>query len=115
MKNDHETQMKIILGLYILKILQQGPAYGNKLAAEITKRTQDTITPNTNTLYPLLRKMEERGYIIGEWESPDTRSKRIYTITGVGSARIPELTQMVREKLSEVEKKIAILKTDLLN
>jgi DNA-binding PadR family transcriptional regulator len=113
-KSDLETQMRRILGLYILKILRQGPAYGNKLSIEIKQRTQDAFTPNTNALYPLLRKMEERGYITGEWESPDTRSKRIYTITDTGVAHIPELELKLQEQLRETERRIAILRADLL-
>ncbi len=110
----HETQIRIILGLYILKILQQGPAYGNRLANEIKRRTQDIYTPNTNALYPLLRVMEERGYIVGEWDNAVTRGKRIFTITDVGVARIPALKVMMEERMREVERRIALLRADLL-
>ncbi len=112
--NDQESQMRLILGLYILKILQQGPTHGNKLAAEIKRRTQDAYTPNTNALYPLLRTLEERGYIVGEWDSPVTRGKRIYNITDAGIARIPALESMLEERLIQAVRKIAILRTDLL-
>jgi len=59
-KDEYKTGVKIITGLYILKIVQNGPAYGNKIAEEIKARTQNSITPNPNALYPLLRKMEGR-------------------------------------------------------
>jgi len=113
-KNNYETLMNLIIGLYILKILQQEPAYGNKLAAEIKRRTQDCYTPNTNALYPLLRKMEERGYIVGEWDSLVTRGKRIFTITDGGIARIPALEVLLQERITEVERKMRLLRTDLL-
>lgn len=111
---DYLSYMRLLLGLYILKILQQGPAYGNKLAEEIKRRTQHTYTPNTNALYPLLRLMEERQYVTGEWDSPVTRGKRIYTITETGIARIPALELMMEERLQLMEKKVAILRADLL-
>lgn len=113
-KNDYLSYMRLVLGLYILKILQQGPAHGNKLAEEIKRRTQTAYTPNTNALYPLLRIMEEKGYIVGEWDSPVTRSKRIYTITEIGNARVPALELMMEERLNQLEWKVAILRTDLL-
>ena len=113
-KNDYLSYMRLVLGLYILKILQQGPAHGNKLADEIKQRTQNAYTPNTNALYPLLRIMEEKGYITGEWNSPVTRGKRIYTITEVGVARIPALVVMLEDRLKELERKVAILRADLL-
>ncbi|MDF9409703.1 PadR family transcriptional regulator [Pelotomaculum isophthalicicum JI] len=112
--DDQETLMRLIIGLYILKILQQGPAHGNKLATEIKRRTKDIYTPNTNALYPLLRTMEERGYICGEWDNPVTRGKRVYTIKDAGVARIPALESMMEDKLKQAERWITILRTDLL-
>lgn len=115
MKNDsYVSYMRLVLGLYILKILQDASMHGNKLAEEIKRRTQEMYTPNTNALYPLLRTMEERGYLIGEWNNPTTRSKRVYTITAEGRARIPALEEMLEERLRGFEQKIAILRFDLL-
>jgi len=112
--NSYVSYMRLVLGLYILKILEQGPAHGNMLAEEIERRTQGTFTPNTNALYPLLRLLEERGYVVGEWNSPITRSKRIYTITEGGINRIPTLELMLEERLKLSARKLAILQTDLL-
>lgn len=112
--NDYLSYMRLVLGLYILKILYQGPAHGNKMAEEIKRRTQNIYTPNTNALYPLLRIMEEKKYIVGEWSSPVTRSKRVYTITEGGVARIPALEAMMEERLQHMEAKVAILRSDLL-
>lgn len=112
--NDYLSYMRLVLGLYILKILRQGPAHGNKIAEEIKRRTEDFYTPNTNALYPLLRIMEERKYVVGEWNSPVTRGKRIYTITDAGIARMPALEAMMAERLRQSEAKIAILRSDLL-
>jgi PadR family transcriptional regulator PadR len=111
--NEYKTGVKIITGLYILKILKNGPAYGNKISEEIKARTQSLLSPNPNALYPLLRKMEEDGYIIGEWNNPETHSKRVYTITDAGILLIPVLENKVKERLAERERKVAILREDL--
>ncbi len=113
-KSEYLGCVRLVLGLYILKILGQGPAHGNKMAEEIKRRTQNFYTPNTNALYPLLRIMEEKGYIVGEWDSPVTRGKRIYTVTAAGVARIPALEEMMAERLRQTEAKVAILRSDLL-
>ncbi len=113
-KDDYLSFMRLIFGLYILKLLQKGPAHGNKLAEEIKRGTQNAYTPNTNALYPLLRIMEEKGYIVGQWDSPVTRGKRVYHITGIGIARIPALEEMLAERLIQLEGKIAILRSELL-
>lgn len=114
LSDNPKTWVKIITGLYILKILINGPAHGNKIADEIKRRTLQCVMPNPNALYPLLRKMEERGYIIGEWNNPEIRSKRVYTITSTGRESIASFEIMVAERLSEMERKIQILRKDLL-
>lgn len=111
---DFVSYIRLVLGLYVLKILQHGSAHGNKLAEEIKRRTKQEFIPNTNAFYPLLRTMEEKGYIVGEWASADTRSKRIYTITPAGLERIPGLESMLAERLAQMEGRIAILRGNLL-
>lgn len=110
---DQKTWVKGIMALYILRILEREPAHGNKMAEEIKRRTCDVINPNSNLLYPLLRKMEERGYVEGGWDHPEKRSKRIYSITEAGRAFLPELEQRVAGRFSEMELRIHILRKDL--
>ena len=111
--DEYKTGVKMITGLYILKILQKGPAYGNQMAEEIKERTQNLITPNPNALYPLLRKLEEDGYIAGEWENPETHSKHVYTITDTGCLLVTVLQNKVKERFIERQRKIAILREGL--
>lgn len=112
-KDDYIPWVKLILALYVLKILQEGSAYGNKIAEEIKERTQGLIMPNTNSLYPLLRIMEERGYIIGKWDNPDRRGKRIYKITELGMHYIPTLEEKARDRFIQIEDTIAVLRKNL--
>lgn len=113
-KNEHKTWIKIIMALYILKFLQQEPAHGNKMAEEIKRRTEHLLTPNCNSLYPLLRIMEERGYISGSWTDEEKRSKRIYAITEAGRQYIPALTEKVAQRLNEMERSINLFRKDLI-
>lgn len=111
--NDYQTWVKMITGLYILLILQSGPAHGNKIADEIKRHTAGAMRPNPNALYPLLRLMEERGYVSGNWDNPETRNKRIYHISATGAQYIPDLQAKVKERLDESLKKLEILRDDL--
>lgn len=112
-KDNYIPWMKLILALYVLKILESDAAYGNKIAEAVKKCTSNVINPNTNALYPLLRVMEERGYITGSWDNPDRRSKRIYHITEAGRQYVPILEKKVQERLNEMESTIAILRKNL--
>lgn len=113
--NEPQTWLKIIIALYILKILQRGPAHGLKIAEEIKERTQQVLSVNPNLLYPLLRAMTEKGYIQGEWESPTKRTKRTYAITSVGRRHIADLESRARQVLEAWEHKISILRQTLFN
>lgn len=110
----YQTWIQTITGLYILLILECEPAHGHKIAGEIKRRTEGTISPNPNALYPLLRTMEERGYIAGSWDNPDTRGKRIYELTVEGVACIPPLRAKFQQRLVEAERRLQILRHDLL-
>ncbi len=100
---ESKTWIKIVIALFILKILAKQSAYGNQIAQEIKLISQETLQPNPNSLYPLLRAMEEAGYLEGQWENPNTRGKRIYTITQSGCSYLQILQEKVYAKFLEIE------------
>ena len=102
---DSKTWIKILTALLILKVLKKQSAYGNQIAEEIKKNTQETIEPNPNFLYPLLREMEEAGHLEGYWEKPNIRGKKIYTITHSGCSYLQVLKEMVHVKFLEIERR----------
>ncbi|WP_425058086.1 hypothetical protein SCACP_27340 [Sporomusa carbonis] len=108
--NESKTLIKTVTALFILQILARQSAYGNQIAAEIKRVTERAVQPNPNFLYPLLRQMEQDGYIEGQWENPDTRGKRIYTITQSGHAYRQALKGIVHTKLLELERRHQAIK-----
>ncbi|WP_312422472.1 PadR family transcriptional regulator [Anaerospora hongkongensis] len=111
---DYQTWVKVITALFILSILEEGAAHGNKINEEIKRRTDKMLNPNPNVLYPLLRAMEEKGYIAGSWDNVSTRNKRIYTITNCGKASIPVLREKVDQHLCAAEQKLKMIRCSLL-
>ena len=53
-------------------------------------------------MYPLLRQLESRGLIEGQWEHPERRTRRYYSITGEGQAEYERLRVDVRPFLDSV-------------
>ncbi len=100
---ESKTWIKIVTALFILKILAKKSAYGNQITQEIKRITQETLQPNPNFLYPLLRLMEKDGYLEGQWENPNTHGKRIYTITPSGCSYLQILQKKVHAKFLEIE------------
>lgn len=70
--------------LYILHLLKEKSYYGNEIIDEIKTRLDGKWEPSPGMVYPLLRDLEECGYIKGWWEEPDKRSIRRYRLTDEG-------------------------------
>ncbi|WP_077367572.1 PadR family transcriptional regulator [Anaerosalibacter sp. Marseille-P3206] len=70
--------------LYILHLLREKSYYGNEIIEEIKQRLDNKWEPSPGMVYPLLRDLEDQGYIIGWWEEPDKRSIRRYRLTDEG-------------------------------
>ena len=75
-----------ILPLLVLHLINEGPSYGNQLMERIGAMTAGVLSVNPNTMYPLLRQLESRGLIEGQWEHPERRSRRYYSLTDEGRA-----------------------------
>ncbi|MCF6466294.1 PadR family transcriptional regulator [Clostridium sp. Cult2] len=70
--------------LYILHLLKERSYYGNEIIEEIKSRLNNKWEPSPGMVYPLLRELEEEGYVSGWWEEPDKRSIRRYRLTDNG-------------------------------
>jgi len=82
---------KTVFPVLILHMLTQGPEHGYGLLQRIETLCSDLLAVNTNTIYPLLRRLEERGFISGEWDHPTKRSRRLYRITPAGRERLARI------------------------
>ncbi|MBJ7459877.1 MAG: PadR family transcriptional regulator [Thermoleophilaceae bacterium] len=104
---------KQLLPLLVLHFAQQEPTYGNQLIDKITTLTGGVLTVNPNTMYPLLRDFEARGLIEGQWEHPERRSRRFYSLTEAGEAELSRLTPGAKESLDALEATISQIKGEL--
>lgn len=96
------VKTKTIVPLLILHLLKKGPEHGYGLMERIAAMTGDVMPVNSNTMYPLLRRLEERGFIAGEWEHPDRRSRRTYSITRAGAERYAQIKVRTRPHLDQL-------------
>jgi PadR family transcriptional regulator, regulatory protein PadR len=95
-----------VLPLLVLHLIAKGPSYGNQLMERIGEMTAGVLSVNPNTMYPLLRQLEERGLIQGEWEHPERRTRRYYSLTAAGRAEYGRLVDEVRPFLDSVRSSI---------
>jgi transcriptional regulator len=73
------------LGILILKALLLAPAHGYAISRWVEDATDDVLRIEEGSLYPALRRLEDRGWVTSEWGfSENNRRARYYTITGAG-------------------------------
>jgi PadR family transcriptional regulator len=97
---------RAVLPLLVLHLISEGPSYGNQLMEKIGGMTAGVLSVNPNTMYPLLRQLESRGLIEGQWEHPERRSRRYYSLTDSGREEYARLVDEVRPFLDSVKSSI---------
>jgi PadR family transcriptional regulator PadR len=77
--------------LLILSLLDARPRHGYELGKLIHVRSGGTLTFHIDSLYPLLYRLEERGWIKGSWvEKAGERRRRYYKVTAEGRRVLAE-------------------------
>jgi PadR family transcriptional regulator len=72
--------------LLLLSVLEARPRHGYELGKLIESRSGGRLVFHLDSLYPLLYRLEERGWIKGTWvEKPNERRRRFYRLTAAGS------------------------------
>lgn len=71
--------------LIILSILEARARHGYQISKLIENRSAGQLKFHVASLYPLLYRLEERGWIQGRWvEKPGQRRRRFYNLTAEG-------------------------------
>ena len=83
------TVPKGFLKFYILKLLDEGPKSGSEIVQEIDIRTEGLWKPSPGSIYPLLSRLNNKGFI-QRIENGDTGIKR-YEITKDGQIIYKEM------------------------
>lgn len=69
----------------ILSVLKARPRHGYDLSKLIHARSGGQLTFHIDSLYPVLYRLEERGWIKGSWiEQSGERRRRFYKMTAEG-------------------------------
>ena len=77
-------------GLIVIAVLSRlgEPKYGYALIKELSDLKFEV---DQGTLYPLLRRLEERGLLESEWVTEDPRPRKYYRINATGEAVLASL------------------------
>ena len=92
---DNQAVQPGTLALMILRTLEVlGPLHGYGVARRIEEVSKHRLQLNYGTLYPALVKLEQEGFIKGEWrQSENNRRAKFYALTAAGRKRLAHETR----------------------
>jgi PadR family transcriptional regulator, regulatory protein PadR len=71
--------------LMILSLIEVRPRHGYEISKMIEQRSEGSVKFNVASLYPMLYRLEKRGWIQGRWvEKAGQRRRRYYRLTDEG-------------------------------
>lgn len=81
--------LKGTLDLLILRTLNLHSMHGSAIADRVAQVTKGTFQVKAGSLFPALHRLEQEGWIQGEWmESIEGRRVRSYTLTRDGRRQL---------------------------
>src|SRR5438876_8741090 len=107
MANREPAKADVLQGTLDLMVLQTvamlGPMHGYTIAARLEQVSSGAVQLNMGTLYPGLMRLEQRGFVRGEWDvTENNRKARFYAITAAGRR------QLARQK-AEWDRTVSIM------
>jgi PadR family transcriptional regulator PadR len=101
-----ETELKRgSADLMILAVLDGRARHGYEIAKLIDDRSDGVLRFHVGSLYPMLYRMERRGWIDGKWiEKSGQRRRRYYRLTPAGRKVLLEQRTSWRELLTALQR-----------
>ena len=91
--------------LLILSLIEDQARHGYDISKLIEARSKGELRFHVASLYPLLYRLEDRGWIQGRWvEKPGQRRRRYYSITKEGKKVLAEQRKSWRNFVEAVRR-----------
>ena len=79
------------LDMIVLAALAAGPAHGYGIIQEIRSRSGGAFDLPEGTVYPVLHRLEEAGFLSSRWTTGEAgRKRRVYSLTRKGSRALAD-------------------------
>src|SRR5512146_2714771 len=78
--------------LAVLSLLERGAMHGYEIAKRVEQESGGMLKFDVASLYPLVYRMEKRGWLMAEWRESDVgRQRRCYRLTREGRKQLVPL------------------------
>lgn len=91
---------RAFLKYIVLKIIKEKPTHGYDIIKTVELRSNGRWTPSAGSIYPILEKLESKGFI----QSEGIERRKVYTITPKGVKGLDRMTQEKLELLNEMSR-----------
>jgi PadR family transcriptional regulator len=97
------------LDLLLLKILALEPLHGWAVGQRLRQVSKDELRVSDGSLYSALYKLEQEGWIRGEWKTSELgRRAKFYTLTAPGRRKLEDETEEWRRLSSAITRVIRL-------
>ena len=77
--------------LCLLALLSKDEKYGFQILHELRDKSNGFFDLKEGTLYPALRRLEERGFVVSRWQEPESgMPRKYYRLTARGRTALSE-------------------------
>lgn len=91
--------------MLILSLVEDQPRHGYEIGKLIESRSRGCLRFHVASLYPLLYRLENRGWIQGRWvEKASQRRRRYYRLTGTGQKVLAQQRRSWQEFVEAVSR-----------
>ncbi len=81
------------LTLAVLAAILDGESYGYNIMKRLNREEYDNLQVEPSTIYPLLRRLEQRGMLEAEWSEAEGKRKRLYFLTKQGKEMLRKMSK----------------------
>jgi len=90
---------KNLLDVQILRLVQTKSMWGYKIKKEV--ESLFNVKLRHSSLYPLLKKLEQNGFLTSKQEKRGGRIRKVYTITRKGTQYLQEYKNILKEQIQK--------------
>jgi PadR family transcriptional regulator, regulatory protein PadR len=99
----HSEMLQGTLDMLVLRTLLLGPAHGYTIAHSIEQGSDEVLQVEQGSLYPALRRLENRGWIASFWgTSENNRKAKYYRLTPKGRKQLAVETSRWEQVVSAI-------------
>src|SRR6266550_1369459 len=81
------------LDLMVLSVLAAGKKYGYLIQKQLREASGSRVALAAGTLYPLLHRLEDEGFVRSTWDDHTGRQRKWYELTAAGRRRLSAQAQ----------------------